>query len=81
MSVREPTVRVPGEFPGAIVPLTVVAPPEPVPMSVPPLATVMALAVFVPLRTKVPALRVVVPEEAVTVPAPRLALTVPPLRL
>ena len=61
MSVREPTVRVPGEFPGAIVPLTVVAPAEPEPFSVAPLAMVTALAELLPFNTKVPALTVVAP--------------------
>jgi hypothetical protein len=45
-----------------MVPLTTVLPPLPEPPSVAPLDTVMALFVFVPLMTSVPALTVVAPE-------------------
>jgi len=63
LSVRLPTVIMPGEFPGLIFPpeLTVVAPPVPLPANVPPLLIEMALAELVPLSTKVPALIVVAP--------------------
>ena len=63
LSVSPPTVRMPGELPGLILPplLTVVSPPVPVPARVPPELTVMALPELVPLMTKVPPLMVVVP--------------------
>ena len=68
LSVRSPTVSVPGELPaelpGPILPplLTVVAPPVPLPARVPPVLTVIALAEFVPFSTRTPALIVVAPE-------------------
>ena len=54
----------PGLLPGFIVPplLMRTLPMEPVPASVPPLLTVVAVLVLLPLKNKVPALIVVAPE-------------------
>ncbi len=63
MKVRSATVRMPGEFPGLILPplLMVVAPPVPLPESVPPELTAIALPELEPFSARVPSLMVVAP--------------------
>ena len=75
--VRLPTVIVPGELPGAIVPplLIVTSPSIPLPPSVPPLFTVVVLEARLPLTRSLPALIAVAPVKVlfpvrVVVPVP-----------